>query len=194
MKSVAINYQTSYMSYSKAIKLYKNILNDIYKNEPDYEKICFKSRKTDDINNELIEYFLNHENINDSILNKYNDAHSNDSKNSFCILFESTKTVSIKADMSLSISFICTCNNKCYVHIYIRGPVNTLIDDNKESYQCISINPEIIQLIPNVINNEIDNLLESYTIQFNSDLINDIPDIFKKYSMKCIGCTLTYKD
>ena len=33
MRSVTINYQTSFMPYLKAIKLYKNILNDFYKNE-----------------------------------------------------------------------------------------------------------------------------------------------------------------
>ena len=186
MKNVAINYQTDFMPYSRAIRIFKNMLNDIFKNEPGYEKIRFKSRKTDDINNELIDYFNKHKSFKDTI-NFYTNNDLNDPEEPFCILFQSDTNISDNTHLSLDL--VCTCSNECYVHAFINSPIDT-ISDSEGSYQCISINPEIIQLIPNVIDDTVDKFLDSYIMRVNPNSINDIPDVFKKYNMKCVGLSI----
>ena len=190
MKKAQISYQTDFMPYSRAIRVYRNILNDVYKNEPGYEKIYFKSRKTVDINNELIDYFINHKKINDTISNYINND-LGDPENPFSLTFVSYKYSPINIYLSISLNY--AVNNKSYVHAYMSGPIGNIVIINKKAYNVISINCEIIQLIPTIIDNIADKLLESYIILPNPSLINDdnnIPDLFKKYNMKCVGLSI----
>ena len=184
MRSVTINYQTSYMPpYSKAIKLYKNILNDFYKNEPGFKKIQLKSRNTIDIYHELADYLeANHFNytISNFCYNNPNPFRKNSdypADNTF-VIFNSIKR--INDNYSLTIAFVAGYTNynnySGSIHVYID---NDIVDDNNEksnSYQNISIDPDIMeQYVSKIMPPEFD-------------------DIIKKYDMKCVGLNIIKRE
>lgn len=184
MRSVTINYQTSFMPYSKAIKLYKNILNDFYKNEPGFKKIQLKSRNTIDIYHELADYLeANH--FNDTISNFcYNNPNpflkkSDDPGDNTFVIFNSIKRIS--NNCSLTIAFVAGYTNynnySGSIHVYID---NDIVDDNNEksnSYQNISIDPDII-------NQEITSKI----------MPAEFDDIIKKYNMECVGLNIIKRE
>ena len=173
MKRTVINYQTSFMPYSKGIRLFKNILNDIFKNEPGYEKIHFKSRKTDDIDNELIDYFKHHGYLNERI--SFHLDELNNPTFPLRVSYMPSKEKFLSAELYYEGNRVC-------VHIFLEGS----LDDTKDSYYVIAINSALVQSLPIIIDNETDKVLKDYRFSLDPGLVdNDLPGIFKKYSLYC---------
>ena len=179
MKRAAINYQTDFMPYSKAIRVFKNILNDVFKKEQGYEKIHFHSRKTDEINNEMMAYFSHHGHESNIcfILSDLNEPAW-----PFCVSF----TPNNSRDKTLSLELYYDARNKCCVHAFMHGPI---LSTNDGKY-ILSINNDISQSMPILIDSETDEILKRYVLNPNPNILGNIPSVFEKYNLKCTGVSI----